>query len=136
MKLYLLFFLSGANKSLIYYSFINDKNNVDKTFNFISGISEAKKYKSPDLSEYPLSLINDLVVYNYCSFIFLGIILNSLLAIYLKDFNIDKYLPLDSPNKLIKVLRFIYLRFIRLWSQSSKFMLIYSGVFLFLSLAM
>jgi len=75
-------------------------------------------------------------MYNYLSFIFVGIIINSLLAIYLKDFNIDKYLPLDSNKKTIKILRLIYNRFMRIWLQSSKFMIIYSTIFLIICLVM
>lgn len=105
---------------------ISQKNNL-----FLSEVSN-----TPNFNEYPLNLIDDLIVYNYCSIIFLGIIISSLLALYLKDINIDKYLPLESPKKSIQILRKIYNRFMKIWLQSSKFMIIFSSIFLIFCLIM
>lgn len=121
------------------------KESITKIYNNTSNKDNSSKYlytnestnsNTYDLSEYPLNLIDDLIVYNSLSFVFLAIIFNSFLAIYLKDFNIDIYLPLNSPNKLIKILRFLYDRFIRIWLSSSKFLIIYSSVFLLICLLM
>lgn len=89
-----------------------------------------------DLSGFPLNLIDDLIVYNYLSFIFLSLIINALLATYLKEFNIDKYLSPNSNSKTIKILRFIYLRYMKIWSDTSKYLIIYSVIFLFFCLIM
>lgn len=128
--------LTQAKESISkYYSQKNNSNN-DLSSKYISDISENTVSNTPNFNEYPLNLIDDLIVYNYCSFIFLGLIISSLLALYLKDINIDKYLPLESPNKSIQILRKIYNRFMKIWLQSSKFMIIFSSIFLIFCLIM
>lgn len=91
------------------------------------------------LDQFPLNLVQDMVVINTSAILFLFIILNVYIAITIKDSNINifNYLPkwLDpSVNKLGKLIQFFLNRYIRIWYGSRKFILIVSWFMLLLGL--
>lgn len=89
------------------------------------------------LDTYPLNLLTDMSVINSSAILFLILIVNVYIAIYLKDKDILNFIPkwLD-PNKNIlgKIIIFIYNRYINIWYDSRKFILIFSFIMLFICL--
>jgi hypothetical protein len=88
--------------------------------------------KVEGLNEYPLNLLTDLSVLTTSAIIFLYLILNVYIAIYLKDKDIFKFLPnwLNINTKLGKIIQFIFNRYINIWYTSRKFILIISWIML------
>lgn len=127
--------LTQAKETVTKY-YQNTSNNVDNSSKFISNFNNLLNKNKLDFTEYPLNLIEDLIVYNYISIFFLFIILNSFLSILLKDININKYLPAESNKNSIIFFRFIYFRIINIWYNSAKYLIIFSCFFLLFCLLM
>lgn len=91
------------------------------------------------LDKYPLNLISDLWLINYSGILFLMIILNVLIAISLKNNNIDifNYLPKwfdPNTNKIGKIIRYMFNRYLYVWYDNRKFFLVYSWCMLMIGL--
>jgi len=88
--------------------------------------------KVEGLNEYPLNLLTDLSVLTTSAIIFLYLILNVYIAIYLKDKDIFNFLPnwLNIKTKLGKIIQYIFNRYINIWYTSRKFILIISWIML------
>src|ERR1700723_95870 len=107
--------------------------NIDnsKTSKFLPNL-ELLTGKVEGLNEYPLNLLTDLSVLTTSAIIFLYLILNVYIAIYLKDKDIFNFLPywLNINTKLGKIIQFIFNRYINIWYTSRKFILIISWIML------
>jgi hypothetical protein len=104
--------------------------NLDFTFS---------KGKLTGLDDYPLNLIRDMLVINSSAILFLFLILNVYIAITIKNNNINifNYLPKyfdPNVNKLGKLIQYLLNRYIRIWYESRKFILIFSWCMLLIGL--
>jgi hypothetical protein len=123
--------------------------NIGDQLNDIYSNSNIKKNFFPDISplfnhvegldKYPLNLLEDLWLINYSGILFLIIILNVFISIYLKNNNIDifNYLPKwfdPKTNKIGKIIQYIYNRYLYIWYENRKFFLIYSWCMLMIAL--
>jgi hypothetical protein len=109
-------------------------NSLDNTSNVTKFLPSFELFirKVEGLDKYPLNLLEDMSLLNTLSISFLFLILNSLIAIYIKDKDIFVYLPknIKLESKLGKFIKLMVNRYINIWYVSSKFVLILSIIML------
>jgi hypothetical protein len=111
-------------------------NNNSNTTKFLPDF-ELLLGKVEGLNEYPLNLLTDLSVLTSSSIVFLFLILNVFIAIYLKDKDIFLFLPnwINLNTKSGKFIKFMFNRYINIWYTSRKFILIISWIMLLFCLS-
>lgn len=104
----------------------NSSNDVNK---FICSLATDNNGIN-NLNGYPLNLLFEINTLLYAALLFLLIILNIYIAKYISNLNYSKFIP---NNNIGKVLNFLISRYIKIWSKTSKFLLIFSYIMLFLT---
>lgn len=98
--------ISNNTNNLVDYMLNVDKNNVDNIFN-----------------NYSLDLLEGININLYLALFFLYLIFNIYLGRYIISLNYNKYLP---NNKIGKILYYLLNRYIKIWSKSSNYFLIFN----------
>jgi hypothetical protein len=115
----------------------NKGNNSNNNFMFSLINSENITNNSNlDLTQYPMSLLSDLNLYQNLALFFLFLILNSYLSIILKNINIEQYMPSNPNSRIAKTIKFLYERYLNIWYKSSLFVFIFSWICLFICISM
>lgn len=109
----------GANKTNKLINWFNSLNNND--LNFISTFNDK-------FNDYPFNLLPEIDQLATAEILFLLIIFNIFIVQHITSIDFNKYLPNNKVGNLLKI---IIARYIKIWSKSAKFLLIFSWVALF-----
>lgn len=83
-----------------------------------------------NLNDYPLNLLFEINTLLYAALLFLFIILNIYIAKYVSNLNYSKFIP---KNKFGYILNLLIARYLKIWTKTSNFLLIFSYLMLFLA---
>lgn len=107
--------------------------NIESYLSINENLLGAAKPAVEGLDKYPLNLLTDMFSINISLLVFLFLMLNVFIAIYLKNKDFANYLSKTRDNnKLNKFIFFLYNRYINIWYESRIFILIFSWCMLFI----
>lgn len=115
---------------------MSNQNNNNNRNSFISNsfVSNTLSETNAKYAEYPLNLIPQLDTYVNIEFIFIFILINALLGNYISKSNLhlDNYI---KNKNILKFLNVILARYIKMWSISSKILIIWSLIALIICMS-
>nr|YP_009739468.1 hypothetical protein [Tricholoma saponaceum]QIC20312.1 hypothetical protein [Tricholoma saponaceum] len=103
----------------------NNSSNNNNNLNIISNLNDNRVA----LNDFPLNLLPEINQLATAELMFLFIILNIFIVKYITSLDYNKYIP---NNKIGTILKFLINRYIILWSNSVKILLIVSWIGLFI----